>query len=64
MLGKHSASEPLPSHVYVYMHYFRTGPYYMIESGFEVHSVNQAGFKIGIFLERHVPPAGYTPFFF
>lgn len=36
----------------------------MIESGFEVHSVNQAGFKIGIFLEKHVPPAGYTPFFF
>lgn len=36
----------------------------MIESGFEVHPVNQAGFKTGIFLERHVPPAGYTPFFF
>lgn len=40
----------------------------MTESGFEAHSVNQAGFKLGIFLdptlERRAPPAGYTPFFF
>lgn len=46
MLSK--PSELMPSHVYVYMHYFETGPYYMTESGFEVPFVTQARLKIGI----------------
>jgi hypothetical protein len=46
MLSKHSQLRP--SHVYVNMYYFETGPYYMTESGFEVHFVTQARLKIGI----------------
>lgn len=44
MLSKHRISELIPSRVYVYMRYFETGPYYMTKSGFEAHSVTQAGF--------------------
>lgn len=46
MLSKQSQLRP--SHVDVCMHCFETGPYYMTESGFEVHFVTQARLKIGI----------------